>query len=474
MLLEERGDVRFVNAKPRVRPELLAKDDASVDNTLAFMDQASYLWVRVSGHVHGIQCTWVYRRDIDLDGLRRMRDNLGYGLLGRRVEPSPFPVGRHRWVAWHESPDIDIAEPARARGALAGWVDERAEIPVDPEFGPCWHLGVLPIHDYGTAVSLVASHTVVDGLGTCLAVADAAKGVRHDFGYPPPHSRRRRQAWVEDARQTARGLPDVARALGAMVKMGIRDMPSLARKGALPAGPDLDGEGDRPVVPPTVTVYIDLADWDACAERLNGTSNALVAGFTATLAQKVGRLRSADNLVTLSYPVNDRTENDLRANAIKGIDVAVDPGPASSDLSEIRTAIKQALISGEGKFKKQQRVFPLTPLIPKAVVKKLPLGALNAADLQVGCSNLGVLDPAVARADGTEADYVSLRIVEQNLTTGSPELVGGQLNVGTGRIAGNIFISVRAYLPGKENSTRNLHELLTATLADFDLIGVIQ
>ena len=109
----------MVNAKPRSRSEHLANDDVSVDNTLAFMDQASYLWVRASGHVHGIQCTWVYERDIDLDGLRRLRDNLAYGLMGRRVEPSPVPFGRHRWVAWHESPSIDIAQQARARAALA-------------------------------------------------------------------------------------------------------------------------------------------------------------------------------------------------------------------------------------------------------------------------------------------------------------------------------------------------------------------
>jgi diacylglycerol O-acyltransferase / wax synthase len=467
--------VRLVNAKPRLRSEHLANDDDSVDNTLAFMDQASYLWVRVSGHVHGIQCTWVYERDIDLDGLRRMRDNLAYGLMGRRVEPSPFALGRHRWVAWHDSPSIDIAEPARARAALADWVDERAEIAVDPEFGPCWHLGVLPIQDYGTAISLVASHTVVDGIGACLALADAAKGVRHDFGYPPPRSRPRRQAWVEDARQAARGLPEVVRAVGAAAKLGIRDLPSLIRKEARPVpGPDLASEVDRPAAVPTVTVYLDVAEWDARAQQLNGTSNALVAGFAAHLAHKFGRLRAGDNLVTLSYPVNDRTESDFRANAIKGIDFAVDPVPATSDLREIRAAIKQALISGIGKFKEQERVFPLTPLVPKAVVRKLPLGAMNAADLQVGCSNLGDLDPALAYADGTEADYVSLRMVEQNLTTKSPELAGGELNVASGRIGGKVFLTVRAYQPGSENSTHGVREVVKATLADFALSGVMQ
>lgn len=443
-----------------------------LDNTLAYMDQASYLWVRASGHVHGIQCTWVYRREVDLDGLRRVHDNLGHGLLGRRVEPSPLPIGRHRWVACHELPGIDVV-PARPREALNDWVDERAQIPVDPEFGPCWHLGVLPVENYGNAVSLVASHTVVDGLGTCLAIAEAVKGVRHDYGYPPPRSRSRKQALKEDARQVARGLPGMARAVGSMVKVGIRDMPSVRRPSARPKGVRVADEIDRPVVVPTASVYIDLAEWDSRAELLNGTSNALVAGFAAKLAQKIGRLRANDGLVTLSYPVNDRTENDLRANAIKGIDFAVDPAPATTDLREIRSTIKEALVSGLGKFKEQERVFPLTPLVPTAVVRKLPLGALNAADFPVGCANLGDIDPAVARVDGTEADYVLLRMVEQNLTTKSPELAGGQLNVSSGRICGKLFLGFRAYQPGRENTSEALRALVAATLDDFDLTGFI-
>ena len=153
-----------------------ARYPVAVDNTLAFMDQASFLWVRASGHVHGVQFIWVYQRDIDVEGLGRTHDNLAHGLIGRRIECSPFPLGRHRWVSCHESPGIDIAPAARTHAALPGWVDERAQIPVDPEFGPCWHLGVLPIEDYGTAVSLVASHTVMDGAGLCLAVRDAVKG----------------------------------------------------------------------------------------------------------------------------------------------------------------------------------------------------------------------------------------------------------------------------------------------------------
>jgi diacylglycerol O-acyltransferase len=444
-----------------------------VDNTLAFMDQASFLWVRASGHVHGIQCTWVYRRGIDIDGLRRTHDSLGHGLLGRRIERSPLPFGRHRWVSCHEPSSIDIA-PARPHAALAGWLEERAQIPVDPEFGPCWHLGVLPIEDYGTAVSLVASHTVVDGVGLCLAVADAAKGIRHEFGYPTPGSRPRRRALAEDARQAARGLPEVARALAAMTKLAAQGRPSRARSGARSADMPRRAGYDRPVAVPTATVYIDLADWDARAQRLGGTSNALLAGFAAKLAEKFGRVRAGDNLVTLSYPVNDRTEHDLRANALKGIDFAVDPEPVTEDLRRIRGDIKQALTLGLGKFKEQERVFPLTPLVPTAIVKRLPLAAVNGTDLPVGCSYYGDIDPAVAFADGTEADYFSIRMLAQNLTEESPEIAGGELYLSSGRICGRLFVTFRAYQPGTENSTHRLHQLIGATLGDFDLTGVIE
>ncbi|HEX2286358.1 MAG TPA: hypothetical protein VHI10_16305, partial [Mycobacterium sp.] len=233
-------------------------------------------------------------------------------------------------------------------------------------------------------------------------------------------------------------------------------------------------DGNPDVIVPTATVHIDLVDWDACAERLGGTSNALFAGFAARLAHRVGRIRAGDKMVTLSYPVNDRGDNDLRANALKGIDFAVDPVTVTTDLREIRVGIKQALGSALGKFKEQERVFPLTPLVPKAIVRKLPLAAVSGADLPVGCSNLGDIDAAVAHPDGTEADYVSLRLVEQNLTDSSPELARGELYLMSGRIGGKLFITLRAYQPGAANSKDGLRRLISDTLADFELAGSIE
>ena len=165
---------------------------AQPDNRLALADQAFFAGQRAIGHEDVVQCVWVYQHPIDLDGLRRFHRNLGYGLLGRRIERSPLPFARHRWVSDPGPSDIDIAECARPRAELSDWIDERAQLTVDAECGPGWHLGVLPLTDDATAVSLVASHYLVDGLGLGLTIAEAILGIRHDFGYPPPRSRPRR------------------------------------------------------------------------------------------------------------------------------------------------------------------------------------------------------------------------------------------------------------------------------------------
>ncbi|MGE2688612.1 hypothetical protein [Mycolicibacterium pulveris] len=441
-------------------------------NTLAYMDQASYLWVRASGHVHGIQCTWVYQREIDQDGLARVHDNLAHGLLGRRIERSPLPFGRHRWVAYHELPGIDIDPPISTREAVTDWFDERARIPIDPEFGPCWHLGVLPIEGYGTAVTLVASHTVVDGVGTCIALTDAINGVRRDLGLPPPGARPKRQALLEDARVTFRGLPEIGRALRATVTVARQSPPARGGSRGQPPAPKVNRKDKRPATVPGATVYIDAAQWDARAESLGGTSNALMAGFAAKLAEKYGRLDS-HGMVTLSYPINDRTENDVRGNALKGIDFAVDPRPVTSDLRKIRNDFRETINAGLGKFKEQERAFPLTPFIPTFVLKVLPLAAMNA-DLTVGCSNFGEMDPAVAYVDGTKADYYGMRMVEQNLTANSPEIASGELYVASGRVGEKLFISFRAYHPNWDNTRQALLEKISATLADFELTAFIE
>jgi len=177
------------------------------------MDQASYLGARALGFGAQIQVTWIDNRPINIDGLRRFHRNLGHGLLGGRIERSPLPFARDRWVYWPGPDDIEIAETPRPRADLLAWSNDRARLPLDPEYGPSWHLGALPLEDGGTAVSLAASHAVIGGLGIIQAVADAASGRTRHLGYPRPGSRTRRQAVLQDARQTVASTPNTQEAL---------------------------------------------------------------------------------------------------------------------------------------------------------------------------------------------------------------------------------------------------------------------
>src|ERR1700722_11426942 len=126
------------------------------------MDQASFLGLRALGYGAFSQFFWLYNRPVNIDGLRRFHRNLGYGLVGRRVECSPLPFARDRWVYSRGPEDVEIAQTPRPRSDLMAWTYELARRPIDPEYGPSWRLGALPLEDGGTAVSLVASHTVVD------------------------------------------------------------------------------------------------------------------------------------------------------------------------------------------------------------------------------------------------------------------------------------------------------------------------
>ena len=183
----------------------VSNGDARPDNRLAFTDQALFRSHRVTGQNEIMQAVWIYEHPVDFDGLKRVHHNLGYGLLGRRIERSPLPFARHRWVLDRGPSDIDIAECARPRAEVSDWADERSQLPIDPEWGPGWHLGVLPLTDGSTAVSLVVSHYLVDGIGLFVALFDASLGNTRDLGYPPPRSRTRLRAVAQDARQTAAG-----------------------------------------------------------------------------------------------------------------------------------------------------------------------------------------------------------------------------------------------------------------------------
>jgi hypothetical protein len=223
---------------------------------------------------------------------------------------------------------------------------------------------------------------------------------------------------------------------------------------------------------PAVTAYVDLAEWDARAKSIGGNGYTLFAGFAGTLGARMGRICD-DGTVTLSFPVSNRTEDDTRGNALVFPVISVDPAHLASDLTEARLKFKQAFADLAETTEELLAPLPLTSLTPKWVARRAAGMGLGTADLPIGCSNLGDTDPAVNRPDGTEADYASGRLIEPGINKHTLERMGGQLFLVSGRSCGKLWISVNAYLPGRDNSPDTLREVTSRTFADFGLTAEI-
>lgn len=433
-------------------------------NVLGYEDQALFVGLRATGQVSVVQLVWTYEHPVDMAAIRRFHQNLGHGLLGRRVEPSKLPFGRHRWVA---SPGpagpLDVADGVQSRNELADWLNERVRVPVDPEYGPAWHLGVAEFDDGTTAISLVVTHILIDGMGLLRTVAEAAKGTPRDFGFPAPQSRTRVRGVVEDLRETGRSLPETSRALALAAKLAI------ARRGDIAAGvakkhvPD----GGADVFPPNVTVFVDSDEWDARAAALGATSpHSLVAGFSARLAQKCGRT-CADGSVRLNIPIDQRTDDDTRGNAVTLAFAKVDPNPVTTDLSGIRQAIRDARRAVDETPDEMLLLAPLIPFVPKKLAENPDVGIFE--EFAVSSTNLGDVDPTCGLADGTPAKHFFARGVDGRVSKEILERRGGYLTVGVVRFSGTVALAIVAYTPGADNSMERLRELVVETFSEFKL-----
>jgi hypothetical protein len=410
----------------------------------------------------------VYDRDVNIDELRVFNRNLGAGLLGRRIERSPVPFGRHRWVVGGRSPDIDLTAACRPRADIGAWIEERARISVDPEWGPTFHLGGLPLDDGGTAISLVASHCVADGLGLATAIAEAVKGESRDFGYLQAHSRGRWRAVSEDLADAVLALPDVIRALIATLLILLRLTPDAKTKPTAPYRGSEGGDDDEVEVG-SVTMQTDAAAWDTRARELSGSTNTLCIAFAARLAHRMGRVQPDGNTVTVVLPVSERTADDDRANALTSITLAVDSEAVLDEMSRVRAEVKSRLISLQQQPNELLAGLPLIPFTPRWLVRHTEGLAMATGQLPVGCSNLGSCDAVVGRIDGGDAAEVSMRLTEQGITRRSLERAGGQLFCGTGTVNGSRFITVSAYRCGAENTVASTRELAHGALADLHL-----
>ena len=435
-----------------------------MSNVLDLVDQTFFRIERAGGVTNVIQCVWVYNRAIDINGLREFQHHLQQGRLCRRIELSPLPFGRHRWVWPSGQSDLEVVESPRPREEFDAWLGEQANTPIDAEHGPGWHLAVLPFTDGGAGVSLVASHCLTDAVGLCEAVADAACGYDNAISWPAAGSRPRWRAMREDAHQTVRDVPGIGRAVVAAARF-VRG--NRGRADSASPAPVLFAGIDESVTLPTATVFVDADAWDARAESLGGTSNTLFAALAARLAQRVGRV-ATDGTVTLTMAINERTAGDTRANAITNVDFTVDPAPATTDLRQIRAATKQALIRSQEQPDGRWTLLPLVSLVPERLGRRWVGAATNSA-ASVGSSNIGAVDPAVNRPDGTDADRFVMRSLSAGMTKAMMHQLGGLLSLLSARVHGQVSVSVVAYQPDRPSSKDDLQQHISSVLSEFSL-----
>jgi len=442
---------------------------SNVDTTIDYMDQASFLGLRALGHAPVIQWTWIYRRDVDLDGLRRFHHNLGRGLLGRRIERSPLPFGRHRWITCRGPADIAIASESRSNRDVQAWLDEQAALPIDPEHGPSWRLALQPLIEGGAVVTLVASHTVVDGVGLVIAVTEAATGITRDLDYPAAGSRTKRQALLEDSRAVVRDVPGMAKSLMSTVKMAGKNRADIVSK--KPRATLAVVEPTRTVIVPAVTVHVDIEQWDERAASLGGTANSLSLGFAARLGYRLGWV-AEDGSVTISVPVNERLPEDNRGNALTAVTLIADPHTVTTDLTSVRSGLKTALTDLADTRNELLAALPLTPLVPRSAARRVE--GLVLKSKVIGSSHVGDLDPAANRPDGTDADSFAARMAE-HITSDHLRRVGGIFfPLVAGRVHGEVWVSIGFCNADATTTREQLKEVAVLALADFRMTGTVE
>ena len=134
----------------------------------------------------------------------------------------------------------------------------------------------------------------------------------------------------------------------------------------------------------------------------------------------------------------------------------------------MRAAIKQALIRHREVPDERWALLPLAPLAPQWLIRRMVSVSAGSATSVVS-SNLGVVNSATNRPDGTDADYFAMKSLGPGMTKAIMHRLGGLLVLLSGRAHGRVFVSVLAHQPGRANSNGDLRRNLLSAVNDFSL-----
>jgi acyl transferase domain-containing protein/acyl-CoA synthetase (AMP-forming)/AMP-acid ligase II/NADPH:quinone reductase-like Zn-dependent oxidoreductase/acyl carrier protein len=438
---------------------------------LAWLDHLACEQLRATRRRQLMQCIWLYDREVDRAGLAKTYERFVAMSFNRHIELSPLLIARPRWVKPAGPPEPIVENPEiLPRTKLMKWASEHARLPIDPFSGPAWRIALQRFDDGTTAVSVVGSHQVIDGLGGLRAIAAAANGVSVPSQYMTQGTRGWLAGLLSDARQILADAPRTAAAITRLARANWRKFsPSLLKLGS-------DPRHDRSslVSLPAVALSVDSRVWDDCSRRLGGSPNTLFAGFVAALASHLGRCNPYNGTVSLLVPVDTRRGlQDDRALAIEFRTLKLSPSGLSSDLRLVNEAF---LASKTDETKALDPLLPAIAWMPQRVTKALVNELFDYTDsLPVSCSNIGTLPDGLALIDGAPCARMLTRAVDVNVTREDLERSNGHLVVVSSRYDRMVSVCIEACkLDPKPTTTEELRIAVLRTLADFQLDAVVE
>ncbi|GGC65490.1 hypothetical protein GCM10011410_17440 [Hoyosella rhizosphaerae] len=419
---------------------------------------------------------WKYNRPIDREKLESFHRRLASGTLARRVVRTCIPAARDRWITEANPLPIDHHPEQLSADDVEAWISDKGHSYVSGT-GPTWRMAVAELDTGGAIVSVVASHSVVDGHAFTLALTAAALGV------PPrapadPEIPPRWKVLSADIVQATRQIPSIAHALVALpgvLRFEAPRSPQVEASAAqLEHDDDIADIYDALTSPigefrfPGVSLPVSTEQWSARAQALGGTPNTLFMAIAASIAQRLGRTRP-DGSVELAIPVSTRTPDDDRANAISGVKLPLDPSAVRDDLSPVRADLKQTLIAAATNPHPLEPLLPLLNALPNILVRKLANAFLLGDYTSVGCSNVGSTDARLLNIDGAPADHMMMTFVLQGYAPRDIPKTGGRLNVGIIDNAGIIRLRIYGFDPRTPLGPDDLRTLSEHVLTEWGL-----
>ena len=442
--------------------------DASANDVLGYLDQAFFTSLRALGRQPIMYYLWLYRSPLDEASVNHFNQRLAQGFLGRLLQRSPLPWGRHRWVANPVPAPVTWYPRVVPVENLPAWRNSLVELPLDPEHGPGWRLAVQPLADGGAALALIVSHTIADANAANQAIADAVSGRPFEPGFPLPSKRWQPAILVRDSLESLRALPDVWRALKALMRQPKAD-PRLAAPASETRPWNEEKTGEPVEMLPLAQVIMDQQACEERAAKLGVKSNTLVTAVAVQLAFRLGRL-GVGRLVELVLPVSDRQPFDRRGNALRAVTLPADPGNCRLDPSTLLESIRAALQPQNRRSDDPSLILPLIPFVPHWLIRRFERKTLPAR-LPTTCSLLGELHPDVNRPCG-EASLLHISTMERYSVQLLERLGGGLLLIGY-RLRGKLIITVVGHKPGRVTSCAELRPHVRAALSDLGLDGEV-